>query len=108
MESLPVTIEANANLFTASRSKAPPVPTADAGPKSNATFDLGLPNAIKGHVVTRFPPEPSGYLHIGHAKVSHFFISFVQRRLMTGIGGDLESILCEIIRGKILDSIRRY
>uniref|UniRef100_A0A3P9MIJ5 Bifunctional glutamate/proline--tRNA ligase n=2 Tax=Oryzias latipes TaxID=8090 RepID=A0A3P9MIJ5_ORYLA len=68
-------------------SKKPELKTTNSDKKKQ---DLGkfveLPGAEMGKVVVRFPPEASGYLHIGHAKAAllnqHYQVTFKGKLIM--------------------------
>ena len=42
-------------------------------------IDEDLKNGVYTHVQTRFPPEPNGYLHIGHAKATQINFSIAEK-----------------------------
>ncbi|MCM1545011.1 MAG: glutamine--tRNA ligase/YqeY domain fusion protein [Ruminococcus sp.] len=42
-------------------------------------IDKDLEDGVYNHVQTRFPPEPNGYLHIGHAKAIQINFSIAQK-----------------------------
>lgn len=77
--------EAKKALSTAAETANKRQPASTGERKQEGKF-VELPNAEMGKVVVRFPPEASGYLHIGHAKAAllnqHYANAFKGKLIM--------------------------
>ena len=50
--------------------------------KYESRWKKKIKNAVPGQVVTRFPPEPNGYLHIGHVRA--IIVDYYYPKIMGG------------------------
>ena len=77
---------------------------------TTGSLDISLPGAVEGQVVTRFPPEPSGYMHVGHVKaamLNSFYATHFKGKLVVRFDDTNPSNESEEFVDAILDSLKQ-